>query len=377
MISPRNNIGIITKPLGNGGIVPVSNLVNICSHISNSLLVITGNEGAKINPRWSEKVTINSFRYVYGKNSFEKMANNLVLQVKVAFSILRWHNSINTWIFFLDSHVFILPVIVAKLLGSRIIFPLAASIKGSAKVQNSWLNSLLMLFESITFYFADCIILYSENLISDWNLNHYNDKIFIAHEHLVNFDRFTVTTPLSDRPPLIGYIGRLSVEKGVQNLTQALPTILGNRQDLRVLIGGDGQLKGAIEISLLKEGVAPRVALLGWISHNDLPNYLNQLRLLVLPSSSEGLPNILLEAMACGTPVLATPVGAIPDVILDGITGFIMENNSPECIAENVARALNSPNLGLIAESGRQFIEENFTFDRTVEDWRRVLQGVR
>jgi glycosyltransferase involved in cell wall biosynthesis len=110
-----------------------------------------------------------------------------------------------------------------------------------------------------------------------------------------------------------------------------------------------------------------RVDLPGWISHDDLPGYLNQLRLLVLPSYTEGLPNIMLEAMACGTPVLATPVGAIPDVIIDGKTGFIMENNSPECIAENVIRALNSPDLERIAENGRRFVEENF---RSKRRWR-------
>jgi glycosyltransferase involved in cell wall biosynthesis len=120
-------------------------------------------------------------------------------------------------------------------------------------------------------------------------------------------------------------------------------------------------------------GLTARVDLPGWISHEDLPRYLNPLRLLVLPSYTEGLPNIMLEAMACGTPVLATPVGAIPDIIIDGKTGFIMESNSPECIAENVIRALNSSDLDRIAEAGRRFVEENITFEKVVKNWKRIL----
>jgi len=127
---------------------------------------------------------------------------------------------------------------------------------------------------------------------------------------------------------------------------------------------------------LQEEGIAARVDLPGWIPHDDLPAYLNQLRLLVLPSYTEGLPNIMLEAMACGTPVLATPVGAVPDVIVDGKTGFIMENNSPECIAENVVRALAHPDIEQIAEAGRRFVEENFTFERAVERWKEVLEEI-
>ena len=99
-------------------------------------------------------------------------------------------------------------------------------------------------------------------------------------------------------------------------------------------------------------------------------------RLLVLPSYIEGLPNIMLEAMGCGTPVLATPVGVIPDVIIDRKTGFIMENNAPECIAENVRRALDSPDLERIAEEGRRFVEEYYTFERTVENWKSILQSI-
>lgn len=62
--------------------------------------------------------------------------------------------------------------------------------------------------------------------------------------------------------------------------------------------------------------------------------------------------------------MLATSVGAIPDVIIDGKNGFIMENNSPECIVENVIRALNFPDLEQIAENGKRFVEENFSFEK-------------
>ena len=74
--------------------------------------------------------------------------------------------------------------------------------------------------------------------------------------------------------------------------------------------------------------------------------------------------------------MLATPVGAIPDVIIDGKTGFVIENNSPECIAENVIRVLASPELEEIAGAGRRFVEENFTFERVVERWKEVLEEI-
>ena len=67
--------------------------------------------------------------------------------------------------------------------------------------------------------------------------------------------------------------------------------------------------------------------------------------------------------MHCGTPVLATSVGAIPSIIKDGETGFIMKDNSPECIAENVIRALNGPNLNEIAKNARALVERDFTYE--------------
>jgi len=160
------------------------------------------------------------------------------------------------------------------------------------------------------------------------------------------------------------------------NFVKAIPEILNERDDLEFLIGGDGQLRDEIEKYINEKNLNDKVKLVGWIPHGNLPDHLNELKLLVLPSYTEGLPNIMLEAMACSTPVLATPVGGVPDVIKDGETGFIMENNSPEHIARNVIRALNHPNQEKIAENARALVEMEFTYEKAVEKYRKILDDL-
>ena len=367
-------VGIITNPVCKAGVTPLANFIKIVNNCSDKTYVVTGNDGKISCDAEKERMIFSSRNYSPKNDLLNKISNYIMLQLFVSAEILQHKKNISTWVFFLDAHALLLPVIVAKIAMKKIIFMPAASLKKAAEAKESVLYHLLSYSEMLTNRFADRMVLYSNNLISEWNLEEYQHKIIIAHEHFLDFNTFTVTTPLSARLPLIGYIGRMSAEKGVQHFVQALPAILSDREELQVLIGGDGDLKEAIEASLQEQGVSACVDLPGWISHDVLPNYLNQLRLLVLPSYTEGLPNIMLEAMACGTPVLATPVGAIPDVIIDRKTGFIMENNSPECIAANVVRALSSPDLERIAEDGRRFVEENFSFEKTVENWKRILQ---
>jgi len=109
-----------------------------------------------------------------------------------------------------------------------------------------------------------------------------------------------------------------------------------------------------------------KVKVVGGIPHHQIASYLNELKLLVVPSYSEGLPRVVQEAMACGTPVLATPVGAVPDLIKDGETGFIMEDNSPECIVRNVIRALEHPGLDEIAQNARRLIKQEYSYEAMV-----------
>ncbi|GAI41140.1 unnamed protein product, partial [marine sediment metagenome] len=208
-------------------------------------------------------------------------------------------------------------------------------------------------------------------------LKKYEAKISIAHEHFLNFDKFKLQRPLSERDNLVGYIGRLSEEKGTLNFVEALLGIVSSRDAVNFLIGGDGPLRGRVEEYLDKANLNSKVNFIGWIPHDKLPERLNDLKLLVLPSYTEGLPNIILEAMASGTPVLATAVGAVSNIIKDDETGFIMEDNSPDCIARNVIRALSHPNLEQIAGNARVFVEKEYTFEAAVKGYENVLASLK
>jgi len=367
-------IGLLTPPIGTPNLIPLSNLINILSPQSQSLYLITGNEGYNAFQN-DNRIHAFGVNHTGGNSIFLRIAMFFLMQIRISIVLIKIVKNCDIWIFFLGGENMILPMFVTKFFRKKVFLMFAGS-----SVHTLFYDDLvygLKILTELNCTFSDRIILYSQNLENEYNLTPYRHKILIAGEHFLDFTTFTVTTPYKDRPLLIGYIGRMSAEKGVQHFVRALPAILSNHQDLRVLIGGDGQLKQAIETSLQEMGVTDRVDLPGWISHEDLPKYLNQLRLLVLPSYTEGLPNIMLEAMACGTPVLATPVGAIPDVIRDGETGFIMEDNSPECIARNVMRALNDPDLEEVAERGRRYVEGEFTFEKAVERWRGILKECR
>jgi len=296
----------------------------------------------------------------------------LYFQMRLSVQLIHYHHHFDSVILIFGSENFSIPLLVLKILRKRVILYYVSS---QPKIYSFIHPELVFLFSCIQRVHnavSDKIIVYSPNLINEWDFGKYRNKIVIAHEYFFK-ETFTVTLPFSDRPPRVGYIGRLSAEKGVQNLVRALPHILGIRKDLRVLIGGEGDLMESIQLSLAEEDFTDQVDLPGWISQDDLPQYLNQLQLLILPSYTEGLPTIMLQALACGTPVLATAVGAIPDIIRDGETGFIMRNNSPECIAENVIRVMSSQIRETVGQQGRRFVEEHFTFEKTRESLRPVI----
>jgi glycosyltransferase involved in cell wall biosynthesis len=361
---------IVSYPLSKAFNVPIFNLSKIFSEIDKTQLILGISDPIQISKNRSLDVHI--IPYQTGTFRLKQIFRYILLNVRIVFKLFSLRHEYGQIIFFMESPP-VLPIFFSFLFCKKRYWLLPSKIFSISKGLFPRIESLLSYFG---YWLSDGIIIYSPHIVAEWSLESNCHKIFFAHEHFLDFGTFTNTTPISIRPRCIGYIGRLSEEKGVQNFIFALPAILRNQPDLAIFIGGEGPLREMIVTFLKEKGLTDRVDLMGWISHEDLPHYLNHISLLILPSYTEGLPNIMLEAMACGTPVLTTPVGAIPDVIRDDETGFIMGDNSPECITENVIRALSSPDLERIVENGRYFAKENFTFEKTVEQWREILDAI-
>jgi glycosyltransferase involved in cell wall biosynthesis len=161
----------------------------------------------------------------------------------------------------------------------------------------------------------------------------------------------------------IGAMARLSHEKGFDVLLSAVADLPASTQ---VLIGGDGPQSGLLAAQIATLGLANRVRLAGFVS--DVPKFMTQLTLFVLPSRSEGLGLVLIEAMAAGLPVVATDVGGIPEVVVHGETGLLVPPEDAGALATAIRQVLADPALAArMGEAGRIRAATYFSAERMAE----------
>ena len=370
------SLGVVTFPMSRRGDVALLKLVNLLSSLSDELYIITGTAGEFLSRENTNRVHSYPIEHKPGTSAFSRVLSYIWTQLRISYKFVGLTSKANLWIFYTGGEYLLLPMLTAKLWRKRVVLLLVGpGIEGSRALKEP-MSGIVVFLARINCALADRLIVYSEKLIEQGGLARYKDKIAIAYEYFLELDKFRIQKPLIERKNLVGYIGGLSKEKGILNFLEAIPKIIKGRNDIDFLIGGDGLLQSEVEEYLSRAGLADEVRFVGWIPHQELPHYLNDLTLLVLPSYTEGLPGMVLEAMACGTPVLATPVGIIPEVIKEDETGFIMENNSPECIARNVVRALNHPDLGQIVQNARKLVEQEYTYEIILGKCQQALEGL-
>lgn len=366
-------IGILTEAISEAGITGTSNLIDIVKHFSPRVYLVTSPE-AKSYFEQDKNVHTYSLHHKGSTSALMRIARSLFYQASISYKMLKLMRATDLWLFFIGGDLFVLPMVVAKLFRKKVLLVLAGSASEVlVSSNNARLASVARLASQLNCTLSDCIVLYSSILIDTWHLERYRHKIIVAGEHVIDFDKLQMKRPFEQRAKLVGYVGRLSEEKGTLNLIKAIPLILKQNLDVNFLIVGDGQLSAEITQYLTMNDLDERVSLTGWVQHSKISDYLSQLKLIVLPSYTEGLPNVMLEAMACGVPVLATAAGAITDVIKDGETGFILKTNEPECIAANVKRVLEYPQIGNIVNRARAFVKNEYSYDRIIQNWADVF----
>ena len=169
--------------------------------------------------------------------------------------------------------------------------------------------------------------------------------------------------------------GRFSPEKGFGVLIEAARLVRENPAAGFVLFG-EGALRPELERRVAELGLAGRFILPGF--RTDLDSLIGAADVVVLPSFTEGLPNVALEASAAGVPVVATAVGGTPEAIADGDTGFLVPPGDPHALAAKVGELLRSPLLRRrMGEAGRQRMRELFTFGAQAAAYLRLFESVR
>lgn len=144
-------------------------------------------------------------------------------------------------------------------------------------------------------------------------------------------------------------VGRLSSEKGQFVLIDALAELRQQGVDAELVLAGDGPLRSEIELHCAERGVADLVRITGWISGASVRKEIESSRALVLSSFAEGLPVVLMEAMACARPVIATRVAGVPELVLDGQVGWLVAPGNAMELAAVMRRCLELDDQQLVA----------------------------
>ena len=156
-------------------------------------------------------------------------------------------------------------------------------------------------------------------------------------------------------------VARLAPQKGLDVLVQAIKALVDGGTDVKLTIVGPGPREGSLRASAARLGVAERVSFAGAVGQDDMAAYYAQADVFCLPSFAEGLPVVLMEAMATGRPVVATRIMGVPELVEEGVSGFLVAPGNVDQLAGALGRLAASPALReSFGRAGRRKVEEAF-----------------
>jgi len=279
-------------------------------------------------------------------------------------AVVHVNTSLNTRAYWRD----LAYVAVAKLLGARVLY----QIHGGELPERFFRRSRLLTgFLRLTLRIPDVVV-----VLAHCELEAY--RKFVPSQAVVlvpngidcrPFDAIPTVRSFPDQPLRLLYIGRLAREKGVYEIVQGMRLALELGVEARLIVAGNGVEGPRLRRYAQALGLGSRVCFAGPVFGADKVKLLGGCDAFLLPSYSEGLPYALLESMAAGVPVIATRVGAIPDVVADGTHGLLVAAHDGKAIAGALATlCLDRERLSWMSRACRRRIRAAYSIDRVAHE---------
>ncbi len=226
---------------------------------------------------------------------------------------------------------------------------------------------------------GDRVIAISEAVKKHLMIDFYvkEEKVKLVHNG-IDINQFKITAKRSDanyKSKTVGIIARLSTVKGHKYLIEAMAEVIREFDDARLFIFGQGKIKYELIKQAQSLKILKQVFFLPSISNTA--EVLQEIDIFVMPSIQEGLGLSILEALACGVPVVASNVGGIPSIIKHDVSGLLVEPANPMAIAGAIMRVMEDRRLAIrLGQKGRQQVEEKFNLGTMVSEIEKVYEEV-
>jgi glycosyltransferase involved in cell wall biosynthesis len=202
------------------------------------------------------------------------------------------------------------------------------------------------------------------------------DKPCLVYNTFTDIEVFkkNAASTSSNESKQVLYAGALTYLKGVHILLAAMKNVLSVEKDVGLTVVGEGEYKVRLEEIAAQLRIKERVKFVGWLSQYQLFELIRSCFVFVLPSLSEGLGRVLIEAMVSGKPVVGSNTGGIPEIIRDGETGFLVEPDDSQDLSQKILFLLKNPDLAMkMGMKGKQFAEQNFSNENYAKHYQKMI----
>jgi len=215
---------------------------------------------------------------------------------------------------------------------------------------------------------SDVLTAVSSHLFSELRTSYGLEREGLVLGNGVDEQRFAPANTRTATRDYVLYVGRMDYRKGLFDLIDCARRVCRERPSVSFVLVGTGPLVGHVLKRVADIGIRKNIVVTGHVSKDQLIELYQNASTLALPSHYEGLPTVLLEAMACGIPVVATGIGGHTDVISHGLNGFLVPVKSPGDMARYILTLLDDEDLReKIGRAGRATIENRYTWDRIAD----------